>query len=324
MATDPIERSVVSLLERIPETWAVFQFDALTEPESRALFLLVAAGMVERRGTIRLQLFGHSQVVEATIAATGEYGSVEAMERLAAGVWKEWREAFEQRLPEAPAFHCEKFGREDWRLTSDGIQGLADVRSGEPAALDFILCRNVLSDRPAVRGRGTLLRFERVSPTPSQSGVHIANWDEGAKLMAAVFAKMQAETKQEPGDEPGDPNFGGPEPDPHDDRLALWFGKRLYLGRDTETSRLFWLLAKPVGRACSRHDIEEALDGSWTTDFGTAEESRKAWQRIRKAVSKLKERLRDAEMDTHVQVVRGGSNADPEYSMIRRFPSENP
>lgn len=315
MNPDPLERSIVFLLSSIPETWHEFNSDALSEPDAQALFLLVAAGMVERRFTIRLRLFGHDQVIEGTIAATGEYGMVEAMEHLAAGAWQDWRSTFEQRPPGAPAFHSERIGREEWRLTSDGIQARADALSGEPAAFDFILRRGPLADRPAVRGRGSLVRFEKVTPQQPATG-DLPSW-EGEELLSDLFVSGKNPTGESDGD------TCGPERDEHDDRYALWFGKRLYLGRDTETFRLFWLMASPVGRACSRHDIEKVLDGSLTTDYGTAEESRKAWQRIRKAISKLKERLRDAEMDVHILVVRGGSNADPEYSMIRRFPNKN-
>lgn len=78
--------------------------------------MLVAAGMVVRRFSVRLRLFGHPVAVAATFTATGEYGAVEAMGRLAAGVRAEWRDTYEARqageLKEEPAFHSERTGRD--------------------------------------------------------------------------------------------------------------------------------------------------------------------------------------------------------------------
>lgn len=77
---DPIEAAVESLLRTIPERWTDFDHDALAATEQRALFLLVAAGLVERRIGVRGEFAGQRLAVEFTIDATGEYGLVEAME----------------------------------------------------------------------------------------------------------------------------------------------------------------------------------------------------------------------------------------------------
>jgi hypothetical protein len=57
--------------------------------------------------------------------------------------------------------------------------------------------------------------------------------------------------------------------DEHDVRIAWCVGKPIYLGHDTQVSRLFWLLASPVGRAQPLAKVQRAIDGieppaSWT------------------------------------------------------------
>jgi hypothetical protein len=109
--------------------------------------------------------------------------------------------------------------------------------------------------------------------------------------------------------------------DEHDPRIAWCVGKRIYLGADTQISRLFWLLASPVGRACTLADVQRAIDGFETmreegSDDG---EFKQASQRVRKATSKLRAALREADVDEHLIIVRGGDRENPEYTMVLRF-----
>lgn len=115
--------------------------------------------------------------------------------------------------------------------------------------------------------------------------------------------------------------YGGPIEDEYDDRFAKWMGKRLYLGRDTQVSRLFWLLARPLGRARRMDEVQMAVDGMLTDDSigSPPEEIRKAALRVRKAVSKLRARMRDDGFDDHLVIHRDGGNECPEYTMVRRF-----
>ena len=108
--------------------------------------------------------------------------------------------------------------------------------------------------------------------------------------------------------------------DPHDDRLAWCMGRRIYLGNDTQISRLFWLLASPVGRACSLGEVQRAVDGMETNaDLGVSDaELRKAGQRVRKVIAKLRQALREGEADAHLLIVHGGSAKDPEYTLVFR------
>ncbi|MGQ9649528.1 MAG: hypothetical protein ACUVXJ_05430, partial [Phycisphaerae bacterium] len=345
-------------LRSVPETWAEYDPAMMTEPSERALSLLVAAGMVERRSTFHLRMFGHPVAVEATITVTGEYGGVEALERVAAGVWEEWGQAWQARkdgpTKDAPAFHCERIGREQWRLTADGIQARGNLETEAAVVFDFVLKRGFFDGRPRVmpdgrisqrlpvRGKGALEKMELVkadAPGAGPAGVSIANWADGGKAFAdafaAAFASIQAKgnppaianapTSTKPAapdataetEDAGD--VGGPTEDPHDNRVAWWAGKRIYLGNDTEVSRLFWLLAKPVGAAANLAQVQRAIDGMETPRDRRPDDVRKAAQRLRKVVSKLRAALREAGLDDHVLIVKDGPKTAPQYSMVPRF-----
>ncbi len=109
--------------------------------------------------------------------------------------------------------------------------------------------------------------------------------------------------------------------DENDPAIAWCIGKRVYLGNDTQVSRLFWLLASPVGRARSIAEVQQAVDlHESSLNVGTEEaEIQKSHQRIRKAISKLRAALLEASIDDHLLITRSGSQKDPEYSMLLRF-----
>lgn len=109
--------------------------------------------------------------------------------------------------------------------------------------------------------------------------------------------------------------------DEHDPKIAWCVGKRIYLGEDTQISRLFWLLASPLGRACSLGEVQRAVDDMETPrDMDeSGEEYKKAGQRVRKAVSKLRARLIEGGADNHLIINRGGNQKHPEYTMVLRI-----
>jgi hypothetical protein len=109
--------------------------------------------------------------------------------------------------------------------------------------------------------------------------------------------------------------------DEHGPRLAWCMGKRIYLGKDSQIGRLFWLLASPVGRARTLAEVQRAIDGFETERDEDASDAgfKQAGQRVRKAFSRLRQALREAEVDDHLLIVRGGSSAWPEYTMVLRF-----
>ena len=89
---------------------------------------------------------------------------------------------------------------------------------------------------------------------------------------------------------------------------------RIYLGDDSQISRLFWLLASPVGRACSLAEVQRAVDGLETTrDMDpTGEEYKKASQRLRKAISKLRAAIDEGGAADQFLIVRGGDVSRPD------------
>ena len=206
---ETLEQAVRVLLRSVPETWSEYDRATLTEPCEQGLALLVAAGMVEQRWSFRLRMFGHPVVVEATATVTGEYGAVEALERVAAGVWEQWGQAWQERMKgptkDAPAFHCERIGREQWRLTADGIRAREDLETDAATVFDFVLKRGFfdgwsrlspdgrISQRLSVRGRGVLEKLELVTAdAPSPAGVSITNWDEWATAFTDALTRWSA------------------------------------------------------------------------------------------------------------------------------------
>lgn len=71
---DTVESLVTCFLRTVPETWTDHDPSTLSELQERAVYLLTAAGMTERRVTLQLRLVGHPVAVEATITMTGEAG----------------------------------------------------------------------------------------------------------------------------------------------------------------------------------------------------------------------------------------------------------
>lgn len=242
---DTLEQAIRTLLRSVPETWAEYDPAVLTELRERGLFLLTAAGMVERRSSFRLRMFGHPVAVEATCTVTGEYGGVEALERVAAGVWEQWGQAWQARkegpTKDAPAFHCERMGREQWRLTADGIQARKDLETEAAVVFDFVLRRGFFDGRPRqmpdgrisqrlpVRGKGALEKMELVkadAPRAGPEGVNIANWPDGAKAFADAFAGLSAamQTKAATPAPPAPKSAG--------EHQAEWLAKAMLMVRD--------------------------------------------------------------------------------------------
>lgn len=174
---------------------------------------------------------------------------------------------------------------------------------------------------------GRLARLVEKEPGP-MTLAEIYEWAIAWAQREALRHKItRGETPIQAGDKPAvparnrSPEDAGIRRDEHDPRIAWLLGKRIYLGDDSQISRLFWLLASPVGRACSLAEVQRAVDGLETTrDMGpTGEEYKKAGQRVRKAISKLRAAIDEGGAADHLLIVRGGNNKYPEYSMVLRF-----
>jgi hypothetical protein len=111
-----------------------------------------------------------------------------------------------------------------------------------------------------------------------------------------------------------------PQRDEYDPRIAWWFGKRIYLGNDTQVSRLFWLLADPPGRAYCISQVQKAIDGYQVDESlgSTIDDVRKAEQRVRKVTSRLRKEMQRENMDDHIVLARNKGKGGSEMSMIFR------
>jgi hypothetical protein len=114
-------------------------------------------------------------------------------------------------------------------------------------------------------------------------------------------------------------NPEAPQRDWSDDRYACWFGKRIYLGSDSRVARLFWLLSEHLGRPRMIDDVQRAVEGMGSDpSVVSEEEAKKGDQRLRQTVSRLRERLRTAQVDDHIFIHREKTNGGPALTMFRR------
>jgi len=114
--------------------------------------------------------------------------------------------------------------------------------------------------------------------------------------------------------------FGGPQKDPYEAGVVHWFGKRLYLGDDTQISRLFWLLAEKPGVSHALGKVQRAVDGMETDrDEHGKDPFDKSMKRIAKALSKLRKHLRENDLDDHVIIIKEGPRDEPSYTLVSRF-----
>jgi len=153
-------------------------------------------------------------------------------------------------------------------------------------------------------------------PARQVGGIAMATGEAAAAAKPGMPADASSNAEARDDDE-----FGGPQTDPQDERVVYWLGKRLYLGKDTQIARLFWLLAKPVGRPHDLGEVQRAVDRMEThADVESSKKQiRKAQQRLRTVISKLRKRMREAKLDDHFVIMKEDSGDWPSYSMIRRF-----
>lgn len=199
-----LEKTIESLLARIPETWQPLNADDLTATEQRALFLLTAAGLIDRRCRLRFVTLLDSFSAEIEFEATGEYGIVEATQTVVLQMWSKCRDDFDNWIKthgNAPTVQSELI-HQSWRLTDQGVIAREDLKKAgfdRKYVFDYVLRQGVARTRPSCRGRGNLIKMTRldgsdIKPTP----VSITNWDEGAKQFAEEFFKLFGQAMGKP------------------------------------------------------------------------------------------------------------------------------
>jgi hypothetical protein len=207
-SAEMLEPAIAELLRLIPETWQAYSPDDLSDTKAQALFLLTAAGMVERRERLRLRMVNHPLIAEATIAFTGEYGGVEALELLLASLWADWQDAYRKwkrgDTGNVPPAHCERLEPSEWRLTDQGVLAHKSLTGGEQNdVFDFVLKRGGfggqprempdgrISQRKPVRGVGALVKMDKAKPeTAGHRTVNIGNWGAGGDAFGQAFGPV--------------------------------------------------------------------------------------------------------------------------------------
>ena len=79
-------QSAIALLARVPKTWAALP--ELSHLDGKALGLLVAGGLVERRVSLHLRGVGDSRVVAVRFRFFGQAGLVQALEPALRESWE--------------------------------------------------------------------------------------------------------------------------------------------------------------------------------------------------------------------------------------------
>lgn len=238
-AAQKLSPAVVSVLERVGPKWSAIP--ELTSLEQRALFLLVAAGLVERRAMVRVAVAGSSDWIDATFAFTGEQGGMQSLEAVITEIWARWGQLYEswRRDTGASPFRVTSKGAGEWRLTEHGVEARRDLADTAPNAtfgrgyvLNFVLRTGSQLMRDSVIGHGHLVELKRGSEgerPPAAPSVHVENVQQLAKATGLEIAEALKAAFQ--GLAPPVPNG---EPDRESDECAhapdftwvVWFGER--------------------------------------------------------------------------------------------------
>lgn len=211
----PIAQAIDSLLRRIPECWEVVDIGRLTSAEDKALFLLTAAGLVERCLGFRLAMAGQETSMRAKFSVTGEGGLEMALGSLVEEMWTRWEQAYiawtAGKAAASSPFRGLPVGEQQWRLTDQGVMARRDLDVEAPSAgsAAFVRCRQYVLEyvmrtghqryRLPAGGEGRLLEFAlenaaeaeqaaRDSAQPAPTPVAIANAEELARVFERMFA----------------------------------------------------------------------------------------------------------------------------------------
>ena len=189
--SDPIHNAIADMLRTIPEQWTDFDHDSLSSLSQRALLLLVAGGLVERKMTVRSRCAGSPVPFVWSAAMTGENGAFEALMPALSMMWGEWKSLFPSEVTHP--FTCELLPPQQWRLTEHGVVAREDLSAPNPAVYDWALRRGIFAGE-CVRGAGRLISCNQVETATTQT-VNIGNWEDGAKMFEAFFKAMQKTEK---------------------------------------------------------------------------------------------------------------------------------
>ncbi len=321
-----VVRCCRELLGELSEQWQTIDLDSMGRTKAALLLMATATGLVECR--LRCRAWTDNAAVEADVVVIGLWLDLEGNSVLS----EQCRRAIPAWANKRIAVQVEP--KIEARLTCDGGEAQANLNS--PMDLAWMVMAYLVSQpRPA---RVKL----RLTGETSAPGVAQAPPDADRTVPPSVLAELAEAVRQIRDDvsgirqgmqtpqsaidhrseaSPEDGAFGGPQSDPYDTRTASWMGKRIYLGNDTHVSRLFWLLASPPGRARSLAEVQQTIDGMAISESAgcSDEDVGKALLRVRKAISNLRKQLVESGLDSHVLITKGGTQKEPEYTMVSRF-----
>lgn len=193
---DLLQRSIERLLRQIPVEWETIDLDAITAFDGRAMVLLLAAGLVERKVGLRIDSLIDSFAADIEFVATGEYGVAEALQPVILQMWLQAQESYGAWLEQhgdKPTARCIMTSNA-WRLTDQGVIARADLDQTEDdrsLVFEFVLRVGRFARRDSIRGAGQLKRFDRpASSTPADHPVTVTNWDQGAEAFAHEIIKQ--------------------------------------------------------------------------------------------------------------------------------------
>ncbi len=197
-----LREAVIRLVQKIPDSWAKVDRDALSSDEETALKDLVGAGLVETRISVHFVALDPYPSFEAKVQIAGEYGIVEALQFALPSIWTRWKPMIEEQSnaisKDQLPFYVRSMKEDEWRLTSHGKLAQKDLLDGlEGLVLDFVLKSGRFSGRPAVRGDGKLLAFSEIDKSkakcPGGASVSISNWNDGAVAIRQSLESLISE-----------------------------------------------------------------------------------------------------------------------------------
>jgi hypothetical protein len=223
----PLRQDVAALLRIIADKWAEYDRDELTDAQNKALYALIAAGLVERRGWLRIAFAGHGESFEVRYQATGEAGMAAALASAVSEMFLAWQDAWtrwtKSEASSGVPFVAESLKPQEWRLTSEGVTARSDLTDNPNMVIDFVLKTGFYGSgyrhrafitslptldagaiaerssgpnqtaedtRPPVEGTGTLVEIRRRKRAAEPSNVAVTNWAEGADSFAQLLAPM--------------------------------------------------------------------------------------------------------------------------------------
>lgn len=112
---------------------------------------------------------------------------------------------------------------------------------------------------------------------------------------------------------------GLPQDDEYQPGVVWWgTGKRIYLGKQTQLRRLFHLLADQPGRWHPVSEIQEfVFEIRSDPSIGVSKsEVKRAEEKLRKLISRLKERMREGKLDDDAIIVPKWTEHRPGYVLL--------